>query len=228
MLDGFRRWCLGPAAAVAICSNASGQDLADYDYENLSFRGLGLEAGVIFPDRLKTATAVHVRFDLGFLGPGFRLSPTVSYWSSDFKTSEVSELEDRLEQLIVNSEPGATPTVDLGSIRWSDVVFGVDVGAQFNKQANQVQVGRRQAPAIRRGNGIVKGGKTVVSSRADVGAGFDRGADVLYPLLGCLFVLAVDRGKQRLIVARHRRRRYSLLKNHPQLRASLVSMCVER
>jgi hypothetical protein len=109
-----------PAGAV------SGQNLADYDYENLSFRGIGLEAGIAFPSRVETTPTINVRFDLGFLGPGFRLAPTLSYWRSDFKAEEVAELEDRLEELVVDTDPGATPTVDLGVLRWSDVVMSVD------------------------------------------------------------------------------------------------------
>ena len=103
-----------------------GQELADYDYENLSFRGIGLEAGVAFPSRVETTPTITLRFDLGFLGPGFRLAPSLSYWSADFKDEEVTELEDRLADLIVDSDPDADPTVNLGSLTWSDLVFGLD------------------------------------------------------------------------------------------------------
>ena len=126
MVEGLRGWWIAPAAALALFGSVSGQDLADYDYENLSLRGIGVEAGVIFPNRLESAVSLHLRFDLGDLGPGFRLSPTLSYWRSDFKASEVTELEDRLEQLIVQNEPGASPTVDLGVLRWSDLILGLD------------------------------------------------------------------------------------------------------
>lgn len=119
---------LGLMAGLALLpvDEALGQDLADYDYENLSFRGIGLEAGIAFPSRVATTPTINLRFDLGFLGPGFRLAPTISYWRSDFKNEEVAELEDRLENLVVDADPGATPTVNLGVLRWSDLVLTLD------------------------------------------------------------------------------------------------------
>ena len=113
-------------AVGTLAGAASGQELADYDYENLSFRGVGVEAGVAFPSRLETTTSIHFRVDLGFLGPGFRLAPQLSYWSTDFKSEEIGELEDRVEELVELTEPGATPTVDLGPLTWSDFVIGLD------------------------------------------------------------------------------------------------------
>ena len=43
---------LGLALAVGIAGadRASAQELADYDYENLSFRGVGVDVGFIFPN----------------------------------------------------------------------------------------------------------------------------------------------------------------------------------
>lgn len=113
-------------AAVLPGEQARGQELADYDYENLSFRGVGLEAGIAFPSRVETTPTINLRFDLGFLGPGFRLAPTLSYWRSDFRADEVAELEERLEDLVVDADPTASPTVDLGVLRWSDLVMTVD------------------------------------------------------------------------------------------------------
>ena len=126
MHDGVRSLTLAGAASLFLAAGLTGQDLADYDYENLGFRGIGLEAGVAFPSRVETTPTITLRFDLGYLGPGFRLAPSLSYWSADFKDEEVAELENRLTELIVDSDPGATPTVDLGSLSWSDLVFGLD------------------------------------------------------------------------------------------------------
>ena len=119
---------LGLVALLALFpgDGVSGQDLADYDYENLSFRGVGLEAGVAFPSRVETTPTINLRVDLGFLGPGFRLAPSISYWRSDFKAEEVAELEDRLEDLVVDADPTAEPTVNLGVLRWSDLVVTMD------------------------------------------------------------------------------------------------------
>jgi opacity protein-like surface antigen len=112
--------CLvGPGAAQA-------QDLADFDYENLSFRGFGVEWGYLYPTRVDETQSFGVRFDLGYLGPGLRIVPSVSYWSSPFSAAEVTELEDRVASLVAGQVGGAAPTVDLGSIKWTDVAVALD------------------------------------------------------------------------------------------------------
>ena len=118
---GLATWGGAPAPAQA-------QDLADFDYENLSFRGIGIEAGRIFPTRVDSDYSVGVRLDLGYLGPGLRITPTVGYWSSRLKEAEVRELEVRLTELVDAQTPPAVPAsdVDLGRIDWSDLSLGVD------------------------------------------------------------------------------------------------------
>jgi hypothetical protein len=109
-------------------SRASAQELADFDYANLAFRGLGLEAGVIFPTRVEATYSLGMRMDLGYLGPGLRIVPGISYWSSSMKRTEVSELETRVEELVDREAPfGAPPaSVNLGTIDWSDLVLSAD------------------------------------------------------------------------------------------------------
>ena len=74
------------------------QDLADYDYENLAFRGIGLDYGYIWPTKVAATPLFSVRLDLGYLGPAVAAS-TISYWSSEFKRSELARLANKLEQL---------------------------------------------------------------------------------------------------------------------------------
>jgi len=107
-------------------SALAAQDLADFDYENLSFRGFGAEWGYIWPDRVEPTQSFGARMDLGYLGPGLRIVPSVHYWSSTFKASEVRELEDRVQSLIVSQTDQPAPTVDLGVIDWSDLELAVD------------------------------------------------------------------------------------------------------
>jgi len=114
------------AGMLLTASATAAQDLADFDYENLSFRGFGAEWGYIWPDRVEPTQSYGVRMDLGYLGPGLRIVPSVHYWSSTFKASEVRELEDRVESLIVSQTDGPPPTVDLGVIDWSDLELAVD------------------------------------------------------------------------------------------------------
>lgn len=105
-----------------------GQELADYDYENLGFRGIGLQAGYIFPSSVKETYTVGARMDLGYLGPGLRIVPSLTFWDSELKADEVAELETRIEDLIVErGGPGtARPDLDLGTITWSDLALTVD------------------------------------------------------------------------------------------------------
>ena len=114
------------AAALAAPAPARAQSLADFDYENLSFRGFGLEAGYIWPDKIEPAPSYGVRMDLGYLGPGLRLTPSVTYWSSRMKGSEVAQLENRVDSLIARQQGVPSPGVDLGTIDWSDVNVALD------------------------------------------------------------------------------------------------------
>jgi hypothetical protein len=102
--------------------------LADYDYENLSFRGFSLEGGFIFPSRVDPTYTVGARFDLGYLGPGLRIVPGIAYWSSTMKRSEVAKLERKIDELVqgqIDPAPGFTG-VNLGTIDWSDLVLSLD------------------------------------------------------------------------------------------------------
>jgi hypothetical protein len=103
------------------------QSLADYDYENLTFRGIGFDYGYIWPDRVMPAPMWSLRLDLGFLGPAVRIAPTMSYWTSTFRPVELDRLADRLSQLPAMQEQGVTLTgADLGIIEWSDLSLGLD------------------------------------------------------------------------------------------------------
>ena len=97
-------------------------DLADYDYENLRFRGVGMDVGWIWPSNLEEATTVRLRFDLGYLGPGVRIIPSIAYWKSDVEQGEIAAFEAQLE------ERGAAG-VDLGEVELSD--FALQVDAHF-------------------------------------------------------------------------------------------------
>ena len=132
--QGPKRWCwLGAmllCAGSLLCPDGAwGQtSLADYDYENLSFRGFSLEGGYIWPTRADPTYTVGLRVDLGYLGPGLRLIPGVAYWSSTMKGSEVRRLERNVDALVEESiDPAAQyEGVDLGTIDWSDFIVSMD------------------------------------------------------------------------------------------------------
>ena len=126
------RWAAVLSLGLGIllpAQTASGQTgLADYDYENLSFRGFSLETGYIWPTTAESTYTVGTRIDLGYLGPGLRLVPGVSYWSSKMSRSEVRRFERNLDELVERDlEPGSEFNgVDLGTIDWSDFIISMD------------------------------------------------------------------------------------------------------
>ena len=76
-VNGMKMVIAVAVAGVVVTSlvplEARAQDLADYDYENLSFRGMSFDVGYLWADNVENATTYGVQFDLGFLGPGFGL-----------------------------------------------------------------------------------------------------------------------------------------------------------
>jgi len=114
------------ATSVAPCE-ARAQDLADYDYENLSFRGISFDVGYLYADNVEDTRTLGVRFDLGFLGPGFRIMPGVTYWESTLARIEVERFEARLGTLTAN-QGGTIPAggFNLGDIDRKDIVLGLD------------------------------------------------------------------------------------------------------
>jgi hypothetical protein len=108
-------------------TRAAAQDLANYDYENLTFRGIGFDVGYIWPSRVEPTSMYTLRLDLGFLGPALRLSPSISYWSSSLRPSELELLADRLEQLApLRNDSVDLTAADFGEILWSDLGLALD------------------------------------------------------------------------------------------------------
>ena len=118
---------LGLLFGASLPAPGAAQELADFDYEHLSFRGVGLEAGYINPSRVEPTMSFGVRTDLGYLGPGVRIVTGISHWSSSLRRSEVENLEERLVALMQEQDEGGDEvTVDLGEVTWSDVAVSVD------------------------------------------------------------------------------------------------------
>jgi len=130
-MDRTPRLCRTPfallfaAAFLLPAGPLSGQGLADFDYENLSFRGVGFETGWVMPTDIKSTNSFGARVDLGYLGPGLRVTPGFSYWSSELDAAEVDRLESRVAELVF-AQSGQEVEVDLGVINWSDLVLGLD------------------------------------------------------------------------------------------------------
>lgn len=122
----WRALAVAVATAALTAGGVRAQSLADFDYENLSFRGFAPEWGYIWPDRVEPTQSFGVRLDLGYLGPGLRIAPSVTYWKSTFRATEVRELEDRVASLIQEQTGQPAPAVNLGVIDWSDLALAVD------------------------------------------------------------------------------------------------------
>lgn len=121
------------ACALLTCGiDVHAQELADYDYENLTFRGIGFDYGYIWPSKVEAAPMYSVRLDLGYLGPAVRLAPSISYWSSEFSVDELDRLADRLNNLPPLQDQGVVITAaDLGTVEWSDLTMSLDAHVVF-------------------------------------------------------------------------------------------------
>src|SRR5215510_13846069 len=107
--------CFAVAACLTMSfQGAQAQDLADYDYENLAFRGVGVDLGFIWPNKVDATLAYSLRVDMGFLGPAVRIMPVVTYWKSTFQREELERLATQLSRI-----PGVSIDADqLGTIDW--------------------------------------------------------------------------------------------------------------
>ena len=126
-MTAMRRLRLTPgllvaAAAGSLAAPAAAQSLADYDYENLAFRGVGVDVGYIWADKVEDTELYSARLDLGYLGPGVRIIPSLSYWSSQFTRGELEDLALRLSQA-----SGTFVEVDsLAPLKWSAISLSLD------------------------------------------------------------------------------------------------------
>lgn len=118
-LIGLGLVCL---AAHGAASGADAQTLADYDYEYLSFRGVGVHVGHIWPNKVEETAHYGLRLDMGYLGPGVRIIPSIGYWRSEVTTQELEDLATR-----INGQTGSSvEAADLGPIDWSDLSLSLD------------------------------------------------------------------------------------------------------
>ena len=125
-----RCWSALVLFGLLCASRGAGQSLADYDYTNLRFRGVGADLGFIWPNKVESTPAYSLRLDLGYLGPGVRIVPSVTYWSSTFKDGELARLADQLNRLPALQARNVVIDADeMGTIDWSNLSLAVD--AQF-------------------------------------------------------------------------------------------------
>ena len=161
---------------------AGGQELADFDYENLSFRGVTAEWGYIFPNRVEDTSSLSVRMDLGFLGPGVRVVTGVTHWSSFLIREEVGRLEERVEELVFE-QSGQLVDVDLGDIRWSDVALHADAHMMWQVPLGALTyLGLGATAHVMRGSGRAVEGTFVEDLLDSVRAGVNVHGGIEYPI----------------------------------------------
>ena len=178
-------WKLALAAVVILAPvRAGSQELADYDYANLSFRGVLAEGGYIFANNVENTEIFALRFDLGFLGPGFRIVPGVAFWTSRMAQDEVDDFEVRLAAL--NAVQGGTAPpggFDLGRIDRDDVVISLDGHYMWSVPADLfLWTGVGVSAHFLNGSGPAVNGTFVEDLLDSVSAGFNVHGGLEYPV----------------------------------------------
>jgi hypothetical protein len=166
-------------------SAAAQTSLADYDYENLTFRGFSLESGYIWPNKAEPTYTIGARVDLGYLGPGLRLIPGVAYWSSTMDDAEVRRLERNIDALVGGQlGPGSGyEGVDLGTVDWSDFILSMDGHFVWSVPLNLLTfAGGGMSLHIMNGEGEALDGTFVEDLLDSVRPGFNLHGGLEYPL----------------------------------------------
>lgn len=115
------------AALAAMPAALAGQTLEDYDYENLEFRGIGLEFGGVWPATVEQTFNVGLRADLGYIGPNIRIIPAMRIWSSSLKDGEVDRFAEQVIAICQRQGNTVCPSrLDLGEIDVSDIELSVE------------------------------------------------------------------------------------------------------
>lgn len=182
------------AACLAFPLALAGQDVADIDYEHLSFRGFGLELGYLWPDRVEPTPTYGVRFDLGYAGPGLRVTPSITYWRSDFEAEEIIEFEDRIADLVAEQNGGVRPNLDLGRIRYSDIALALDTHVVWELPLDLLTFGGLGVTAhFIDGDGTVIAGTFVEDLLDSVQPGFNLHLGAEYPVTNSMRAYTVGR-----------------------------------
>jgi hypothetical protein len=170
------------AGAAATPLAAQGVGLDEFDYENLAFRGVMLDMGWVRPGRVVPTSSFGARFDLGFLGPGVRVTAGFSRWASTLRQAEVAVFERQLADL-VEGETGERPSVNLGRITWSDVALNADAHVVWRIPGGVITyAGAGGTAHVMRGGGDAVDGTFVEDLLNTIRAGINIHGGVEFPL----------------------------------------------
>ena len=124
------RALLPAALALGISASAHAQGLADYDYENLQFRGLGPEVGWVIPTQLEPTISYGIHADLGFVGPNVRILPALRFWSSTIRQAQLERVSEQIVQLC-EKQATECPALNLGEVQRSDLEVSTEAHYVF-------------------------------------------------------------------------------------------------
>jgi hypothetical protein len=113
------------ALAGAPGAPAAAQTLADYDYENLAFRGLGFEIGWVLPTELERTISYGLHADMGFVGPNVRIVPSMRYWTSNLQQAQLDRLSEQIVQ-ICERQAASCPALNLGEVERTDLELSTE------------------------------------------------------------------------------------------------------
>ena len=114
------------AAALAAPASLRAQAAQDYDYRDLRFRGLGPEIGWVVPTEVEPAVSYGLRADMGFVGPGVRVTPAIRYWRSHLRQDELDRVAEQIVSICERQGNTDCPVLDLGSVERSDLELSAD------------------------------------------------------------------------------------------------------
>lgn len=184
----MKKWAVGVLTLTALGALAAfrpvaGQDIADIDYEYLAFRGFAVEVGYIWPDRVENTQSYGIRLDFGYAGPGLRVVPSVTYWTSPMQAAEITDFEERVRDLVAEQNGGVRPGLDLGTIDYTDIVLGLDAHIVWELPLDLLTFGGLGLSAhIIDGDGAVIQGTFVEDLIDTVEPGFNLHVGAEYPV----------------------------------------------
>jgi hypothetical protein len=182
------------AGALTPTLGVEAQDVANIDYEYLSLRGFGFEVGYLRPNRVEPTATYGVRLDLGYAGPGLRVTPSVTYWRSRLRAEEILEFENRVADLVAAQNDGVRPTLVLGEIRYSDITLGLDTHVVWRLPLGLLTFGGLGVTAhVIDGDGDAIEGTFVEDLLDSVEPGFNLHLGAEYPVTNDMRVYTIGR-----------------------------------
>ena len=171
--------CLCLLAVYPSSRLASQSVLDQFSYDNLQPTGLRFELGALGATRLRGALVGGFRFDAGNIAPRIRVLLGLSYFRANFDQQSLIEFATKVRALV--HDPDSNFTVNVGQIRWSDLVGDLDLQYAFpQSQTLTTFLGAGVGVHLRHGSGTAING-TFIQDALDglfPGANVTAGAEV--------------------------------------------------